>query len=157
MREEYFFFLSGQLEPTNQAYAIAKIAGIQMCYSYRTQYGDNFISPLPCNLYGPGDHYNDEKSHVLAALISKFHQAKTEEKDFVTIWGSGSPRREFLFVADLCEAILFLLENYNSSDIINVGPGVDITIKELATVVSKTVGFSGELKYDTNKPDGCTR
>ncbi len=155
MREEYF--LSGKLEPTNQAYAIAKIAGIQMCYSYRAQYGDNFISPIPSNLYGYGDHYDDENSHVLAALISKFHKAKVEERDFVTIWGSGSPRREFLFVTDLCEAIIFLLEKYNSSEIINVGSGVDIKIKELASIISKTVGFSGELKFDTSKPDGMMR
>ncbi|MHA2243706.1 MAG: GDP-L-fucose synthase family protein [Candidatus Hodarchaeales archaeon] len=152
MKEDYF--LTGKLEPTNQSYAIAKIAGIQMCQSYAIQHKDNFITPLPCNLYGPGDHYDDEYSHVLAALISRFHEAKSEERDLVTVWGSGLPRREFLFVNDLVEAIIFLLEKYNTPEIINVGTGYDISIKELAEKISDIIGYSGEIRFDKDQPDG---
>ncbi|MHA1976673.1 MAG: GDP-L-fucose synthase family protein [Candidatus Hodarchaeales archaeon] len=152
MREEYY--LSGKLEPTNQSYAVAKIAGIQMCSSYSSQYGDNFITPLPCNLYGPGDHYASENSHVLAALISRFHEAKMEERDKVTVWGSGEPKREFLYVDDLAEAIIFLLKKYESPEIINVGSGTDIKIKNLANMVKRIVGYSGEIVFDKSKPDG---
>lgn len=146
--------LSGKLEPTNQSYAVAKIAGIQLCQSYSKQYGCNFISPLPCNLYGPGDHFETENSHVMAALIRRIHKAKDENHEFVTVWGSGIPRREFLYVDDLANALVFLLENYDDSEIINVGSGKDIGIKELAEKIKKIIGFSGSIKFDTSKPDG---
>ncbi len=152
IKEEYL--LSGYLEPTNDAYAIAKIAGIKMCQSYHQQYGCNFISAMPTNLYGPGDNYDLHNSHVLPALIKKFHDAKINGDKEVTVWGSGNPRREFLHSDDAAAACLFLMENYDSPEILNVGVGKDISISELAQLIKKIVGFSGELVFDTSKPDG---
>ena len=149
--------LTSPLEPTNEAYAIAKIAGLKMCRYYNQQYGTNFISVMPTNLYGPNDHYNLETSHVLPALIRKFHEAKINNEPFVELWGTGSPRREFMFVDDLADAVVFLMENCDYKDIgevINIGVGKDITIKELAEMIKSIVGFEGELKWDTGKPDG---
>lgn len=155
MREDSL--LTSPLEPTNEAYAIAKIAGLKMCRYYNEQYGTDFISVMPTNLYGPNDNYNLETSHVLPALIRKFHEAKVNNESFVELWGTGSPRREFMFVDDLADAVVFLMENYdykNIGEIINIGVGKDITIKELAEMIKSTVGFAGELKWDTGKPDG---
>ncbi|MFN3405867.1 MAG: GDP-L-fucose synthase family protein [Cytophagaceae bacterium] len=149
--------LSGYLEPTNEPYAIAKIAGIKMCEAYRDQYGCNFISAMPTNLYGPNDNYDLNNSHVLPALIRKFHTAKKENQPFVEVWGTGSPRREFLHVDDLAEACVFLMENYNEKGFVNVGTGEDVTIKELAELVKDIVGFKGDLKFDSTKPDGTPR
>jgi GDP-L-fucose synthase len=149
--------LTSPLEPTNEAYAIAKIAGLKMCRYYNQQYGTNYISVMPTNLYGPNDNYNLETSHVLPALIRKFHEAKINNEPFVELWGTGSPRREFMFVDDLADAVVFLMENCDYKDIgevINIGVGKDITIKELAEMIKSIVGFSGELKWDTTKPDG---
>jgi GDP-L-fucose synthase len=149
--------LTSPLEPTNEAYAIAKIAGLKMCRYYNQQYGTNFISVMPTNLYGPNDNYNLETSHVLPALIRKFHEAKINNEPFVELWGTGSPRREFMFVDDLADAVVFLMENCDYKDIgeiINIGVGKDITIKELAEMIKSVVGFEGELKWDTGKPDG---
>jgi GDP-L-fucose synthase len=149
--------LTSPLEPTNEAYAIAKIAGLKMCRYYNEQYGTDFISVMPTNLYGPNDNYNLETSHVLPALIRKFHEAKINNDPFVELWGTGSARREFMFVDDLADAVVFLMENFNYKDIgeiINIGVGKDITIKELAEMIQSVVGFSGELKWDTGKPDG---
>ncbi len=149
--------LTSPLEPTNEAYAIAKIAGLKMCRYYNEQYGTNFISVMPTNLYGPNDNYNLETSHVLPALIRKFHEAKINNDPFVELWGTGSARREFMFVDDLADAVVFLMENFNYQDIgeiINIGVGKDITIKELAEMIQSIVGFPGELKWDTAKPDG---
>ncbi len=155
IKEEYL--LTGPLEYTNEPYAIAKIAGIKLCESYRDQYGANFISVMPTNLYGINDNYHPENSHVLPALIRKFHEAKEAGKPEVQIWGSGSPKREFLFADDLAEACLFLMENYNEKEIINIGCGEDVTIRELAETVKEVVGFTGSLVYDTSKPDGTPR
>lgn len=155
LKEEYL--LSGYLEPTNDAYAIAKIAGIKMCEAYRTQYGCNFISAMPTNLYGPNDNYDLHNSHVLPALIRKFHEAKVDNKPFVEIWGTGSPKREFLHVDDLAEACLFLMQNYDEAEFVNVGSGIDVTIKDLALMVKDVVGFEGELTFNTDKPDGTPR
>ncbi|MBK5114343.1 MAG: GDP-L-fucose synthase [Candidatus Heimdallarchaeota archaeon] len=155
MREEYL--LSGKLEPTNQSYAIAKIAGIQLCQSYNAQYNDNFISPMPCNIYGTRDHFDSENSHVLAALVSRFHRAKVDAKPSVTVWGSGKPRREFIFEDDIADAIIFLLEKYNNPEIINVGPGYDIPVGDLAEKISEIVGYTGEIVFDKSKPDGMMR
>ncbi len=152
MKEEHL--LSGYLEPTNEPYAIAKIAGIKMCQSYNRQYGTNFISVMPTNLYGPHDNFDLETSHVLPALLRKFHEAKTHGKKEVEIWGTGTPRRELLHVDDLADACVFLMENYNSSEIINIGTGIDMTIKELAQMVAVITEFKGELIFDTSKPDG---
>jgi len=155
MREDSL--LTSPLEPTNEAYAIAKIAGLKMCHYYNQQYGTNFISVMPTNLYGPNDNYNLETSHVLPALIRKFHEAKVNNELFVELWGTGSPRREFMFVDDLADAVVFLMENCDYKDIgeiINIGVGKDITIKELAEMIKSTVGFEGKLKWDTGKPDG---
>lgn len=152
LKEEYL--LSGQLEPTNEPYAIAKIAGITMCQAYRSQYGCNFISVMPTNLYGINDNFNLENSHVLPALMRKFHEAKTGGIPTVTIWGTGTPRREFLFVDDLAEACGFLMERYNEAGIINIGTGVDVAIAELAEIMAEVVGFTGEIAYDIEKPDG---
>ena len=152
LKEEYL--LAGYLEPTNQPYAIAKIAGIELCDSYRAQYGCNFISAMPTNLYGPNDNYDLEKSHVLPALLRKFITAKKLHLPFVELWGTGSPRREFLHVDDLADACFYLLENYNEKGLVNVGWGKDVTILELAQIVQKTVGYKGELRFDTSKPDG---
>lgn len=155
MKEEHL--LTGKLEPTNDAYAIAKIAGIKMCESYRDQYGCNFISVMPTNLYGPNDNYDLNNSHVLPALIRKFHEAKTENKLTVEVWGSGSPLREFLHVDDLAEACFYLMQKYDGKDFLNVGTGVDLSIKDLALLIKKIVGFNGELKFDATKPDGTPR
>ena len=155
LKEEYL--LTGELEPTNEPYAIAKIAGIKLCESYRDQYGDNFISVMPTNLYGPNDNYDLKNSHVLPALLRKFHTAKVENTPSVEIWGSGSPKREFLHVNDLAEACVFLLEDYEGTDWLNIGTGTDASIKDLALLVKKVVGYDGELKFDTSKPDGTPR
>ncbi len=155
LKEEYL--LSGLLEPTNEPYAIAKIAGIKMCESYRRQYGCNFISAMPTNLYGPNDNYDLNNSHVLPALIRKMHEAKVQQKSEVEIWGTGSPLREFLHVDDLAAACLFLLKEYNEELFVNVGFGSDISIGDLAQLVKKIVGFEGELKFNTEKPDGTPK
>ena len=149
--------LSGPLEPTNEAYAIAKIAGIKLCQAYSREYGANFISAMPTNLYGPNDNFDLETSHVLAALLRKAHEAKTRKMRELIEWGSGKPRREFLHVDDLASACLFLLETYDSPEIINVGCGDDVSIRELAELVCDVVGFDGELAWDTTKPDGTPR
>ena len=162
MKEEYL--LSGKLEPTNEPYAIAKIAGIKMCQAYNRQYGTRFISVMPTNLYGPSDNFDLETSHVLPALIRKFHEAKTSDKSrvtgdekTVTIWGTGAPRREFLHVDDLADACLFLMNHYEESEIINIGIGKDISISELAELIKEIVGFKGSIRYDRTKPDGTLR
>jgi GDP-L-fucose synthase len=155
MKEEYL--LTGLLEPTNDAYAIAKIAGIKMCQDYNKQYGDNFISVMPTNLYGPNDNYDLNNSHVLPAMIRKFHEAKVEEKDKVEIWGTGTPKREFLYVDDLADACYHLMLNYNNSEIVNIGTGQDVTIAELAVVIKNIVGFEGDIYFNTEMPDGTPR
>ncbi len=155
LKEEYL--LSDYLEHTNQPYAVAKIAGIELCDGYRAQYGCNFISAMPTNLYGPNDNYDLEKSHVLPALLRKFITAKRNNLPFVEMWGTGSPRREFLYVDDLADACFFLMENYNEKGLVNVGCGDDVTILELAQLVKKIVGYEGEIKLDTSKPDGTPR
>ena len=155
LKEEYL--LTGALESTNEPYAIAKIAGIKMCESYRLQYGCNFISVMPTNLYGEGDNYDLQKSHVLPALIRKFHEAKLQNSAFVEVWGTGTPLREFMNVEDLADACVFLMKNYNQPEIINIGVGEDLSIKELALLVKEIVGFVGELRFDTSKPDGTPR
>jgi GDP-L-fucose synthase len=149
--------LAGPLEPTNEAYAIAKIAGIKLCQAYTRQYGMNFICAMPTNIYGPGDNFDLEKSHVLAALIRKVHEAKLRNEHEVTIWGTGTPRREFLHADDLADALRFLLENYDSSEIINVGCGEDLTIRELVEIVARVIGFEIDVVFDTTKPDGTPR
>jgi GDP-L-fucose synthase len=149
--------LSGYLEPTNQPYAIAKIAGIELCDAYRAQYGCNFISAMPTNLYGPNDNYDLEKSHVLPALLRKFITAKKNNDPQVVLWGTGSPRREFLYVDDLADACLFLMEQYNEAGLVNIGIGDDLTIKDLAELVKKTTGYRGSIVWDTAKPDGTPR
>jgi len=157
LKEEYL--LSGPLEPTNEAYAIAKIAAIRLCKHYNDQYGTNFISAMPTNLYGPGDNYDPFGSHVLPAMIRKFHEAKVAH-DSVTLWGDGSPYREFLYADDLADALVMLMECYDYRDIgefINVGSGSEITIKELAAIVAKTVGFEGTIQWDTSRPNGTPR
>ena len=155
LKEEYL--LTGELEPTNEPYAIAKIAGIKLCDAYRDQYGWNFISVMPTNLYGPNDNYDLNNSHVLPALLRKFHEAKLNNDPAVTIWGSGKPRREFLHVDDLADACFFLMQNYNQKGFINIGVGEDIEIKELALLIKDIVGYKGELRHDTSKPDGTPR
>lgn len=155
IKEEHL--LTGLLEPTNEPYAIAKIAGIKMCQAYRAQYGSNFISVMPTNLYGPNDNFNLTDSHVLPALIRKFHEAKLANKSYVTIWGTGSPRREFLYVDDLADACVFLMNHYDSPEFLNIGTSEDITIKKLAMIVQEVIGFKGELEFDTSKPDGTPR
>ncbi len=149
--------LSGPLEPTNRAYAVAKIAGITLCQSYNIQYGTHYISVMPTNLYGPGDNYHPENSHVLPALIRRFHEAKVAVAESVTIWGTGKPKREFLFSDDLADACLYLMEHYDGSEIVNIGSGQEITIAELASLVKDVVGFEGSIEYDTSKPDGTPR
>ncbi len=149
--------LTGALEPTNEPYAIAKIAGIKLCEAYRDQYGANFISAMPTNLYGPGDNYDLQNSHVVPALIRKFHEAKERGDADVPCWGSGSPRREFLHVDDLAAACLFLMENYDSKEHVNVGTGEDLPIKELAEMIREIVGFKGAIAWDSSKPDGTPR
>jgi GDP-L-fucose synthase len=155
LKEEYL--LTGPLEPTNEPYAIAKIAGIKLCDAYRDQYGCNFISVMPTNLYGYNDNYHPENSHVLPALIRKFHEAKSKGEQTVAIWGSGSPMREFLFADDLADACYFLMETYNEPNLINIGTGEDLSIKELALLIKEVIGFEGELVFDTSKPDGTPR
>jgi GDP-L-fucose synthase len=155
LKEEYL--LSGYLEPTNQPYAIAKIAGIEMCDSYRAQYGCNFISAMPTNLYGTNDNYHPENSHVLPALIRRIVFAKKNNEPTVTIWGTGTPRREFLHVDDLADACYFLLQNFNEQGLVNIGCGKDVSIKELAELIVSEVGYDGELVFDTSKPDGTHR
>lgn len=149
--------LTGSLEPTNEPYAIAKIAGIKLAESYRDQYGSNFISAMPTNLYGPGDNYDLQTSHVLPALLRKFHEAKTAGDATVTCWGSGTPMREFLHVNDLAEACMFLMETYHEKPLVNVGTGTDVTIRELAETIASIVGFEGEIVWDSSKPDGTPR
>jgi GDP-L-fucose synthase len=155
LKEEYL--LSGYLEPTNQPYAIAKIAGIEMCDSYRAQYGCNFISAMPTNLYGTNDNYHPENSHVLPALIRRIILAKKNNDLSVVIWGTGTPRREFMHVDDLADACYFLLQNYNEAGHVNIGWGEDVSIKELAYIIASEVGYTGALEFDTTKPDGTLR
>ena len=155
IKEEYL--LTGSLEPTNEAYAIAKIAGVKMCETYNRQYGCNFISVMPTNLYGPNDNYDPETSHVLPALLRKFHEAKGNGKELVELWGSGEPKREFLHVDDLATACLHLMQNYDGSVSVNVGTGKDISIKELADMIKEITGFTGHITWDTSKPDGTPR
>ncbi|MGD8275128.1 MAG: GDP-L-fucose synthase [Thiohalocapsa sp.] len=149
--------LTGPLEPTNEWYAVAKIAGIKLCQAYRRQYGARFISAMPTNLYGPGDNFDLEKSHVMPALIRKFHEAKHRGDATLTAWGTGAPRREFLHVDDCADACLFLMEHYDGSDFVNIGVGEDISIRELVELVRRVVGFDGEVVWDTSKPDGTPR
>lgn len=155
MKEEHL--LTGTLEPTNEPYAIAKIAGIKMCQSYNRQYGTKFISAMPTNLYGPNDNFDLETSHVLPALMRKFHDAKVNKKSQVEIWGTGSPKREFLYSDDLAEACVYLMNTYKGSDIVNIGVGEDISIKDLALKIKEVVGYEGELVFNTDKPDGTPR
>ena len=155
MKEEYL--LTGLLEPTNEPYAIAKIAGIKMCDAYRAQYGCNFISVMPTNLYGPNDNYDLQNAHVLPTLIRKFHEAKQKGDPAVTIWGTGNPKREFLHADDLAAACVYLMENYNEEGLVNIGTGEDVTITELAMLIKEIVGYEGTLVYDHTKPDGTPR
>lgn len=155
LREEYL--LTGLLENTNEPYAIAKIAGIKMCDAYRAQYGCNFISVMPTNLYGYNDNYHPEDSHVLPALIRKFHEAKVHNSDHVSIWGSGTPKREFLFADDLAEACFFLMQNYNEPNLVNIGTGQDISIKDLALLMKEIILYNGAIQFDSSKPDGTSR
>ena len=155
IKEEYL--LTGSLEPTNEAYAIAKIAGLKMCEFFNKQYGTNFISAMPTNIYGPNDNYDLETSHVLAALIRKIHEAKVENKPYVQIWGTGKPKRDFLYVEDLADALLYLMNHYEANETINVGTGEDISIKDLALQIKEIVGFEGKLKFESSKPDGTPR
>jgi GDP-L-fucose synthase len=149
--------LTGPLEPSNEPYAIAKIAGIKLCDAYRFQYGCNFVSVMPTNLYGPNDNYHPENSHVLPAMLRRFHEALRDAAPTVTIWGSGTPRREFLHVDDLADACCFLMEHYNEPGLVNIGTGTDITILELAQMVARIVGYTGALQTDPTKPDGTPR
>jgi GDP-L-fucose synthase len=155
IKEEYF--MTGELESTNDAYAIAKIVGIKMCQSYNQQYDTDFISVMPTNLYGPNDNYDLNNSHVITAMIRKFHEAKLEGRESVELWGTGTPKREFLYVDDLADACVFLMNNYSGSDIVNIGTGQDVTIAELAVGISRVVGYDGEIKYNTEMPDGTPR
>jgi GDP-L-fucose synthase len=155
IKEEHL--LTGELEPTNEPYAVAKIAGIKMCQAYNRQYGTDYISVMPTNLYGPNDNFDLETSHVLPAMIRKFHEAKTTGRSSVEIWGTGTPRREFLYIEDLADACVHLMESYDDSGIINIGVGEDISIKDLALLVKKIVGYAGETVYDASKPDGTPR
>jgi GDP-L-fucose synthase len=155
LKEEYL--LTGELEHTNEPYAIAKIAGIKMCDAYRDQYGCNFISAMPTNLYGYNDNYHPQNSHVLPALIRRFHEAKEQGVASVTIWGTGLPKREFLFADDLADACYYLMENYNEPGLVNIGTGEDISIKDLALLIKKIIGFEGGIKFDPSKPDGTPR
>jgi GDP-L-fucose synthase len=155
LKEEYL--LTGPLEPTNEPYAIAKIAGIKMCDAYRSQYGCNYISVMPTNLYGYNDNYHPQNSHVLPALIRRFHEAKVNGLPDVTIWGTGTPKREFLFADDLAEACYYLMQNYDEEGLVNIGTGEDISIKDLALLIKDIIGYEGEIKFDTSKPDGTPR
>jgi GDP-L-fucose synthase len=155
LKEEYL--LTGLLEPTNEPYAIAKIAGIKMCDAYRDQYGCNYISVMPTNLYGLNDNYHPQNSHVLPALIRRFHEAKEQNAAEVVIWGTGSPKREFLFADDLAEACFYLMQNYNEPGLVNIGTGEDLSIKDLALLIKQIIGYTGEINFDTAKPDGTPR
>ncbi|HMO60632.1 MAG TPA: GDP-L-fucose synthase [Ferruginibacter sp.] len=155
LKEEYL--LTGKLEHTNEPYAIAKIAGIKLCEAYRSQYGCNFISVMPTNMYGIGDNYDLNNSHVLPALIRKAHEAKINKDAALVVWGTGTPKREFLYADDLAEACIFLMQQYNEAELINIGSGTDLSIGELATLVKKVVGFEGEIVFDSTKPDGTPR
>ncbi|WP_394121470.1 GDP-L-fucose synthase family protein [Planococcus donghaensis] len=155
MREDSL--LTGELEPTNEAYAIAKIAGIKMCQAYNRQHGTNFISIMPTNLYGPHDNFDLNSSHVLPALIRKFHEAKLNNAPTVEVWGTGTPRREFLYSDDLADAAIYLMNTYSGNDLVNIGMGRDISIKELAEKIGKTIGYDGEIVFNTSKPDGAPR
>ncbi|HDR7631639.1 TPA: GDP-L-fucose synthase [Bacillus mycoides] len=155
LKEEYL--LTGELEPTNEPYALAKIAGIKMCESYNRQYGTKYISAMPTNLYGENDNFDLHTSHVLPALIRKFHEAKENNAEFVEVWGTGTPLREFLYSDDLADACVYLMNNYEGNEIVNIGVGEDLSIKELAEKVKATIGFTGELRFDTSKPDGTPR
>jgi len=155
MREEEL--LTGELEPTNQWYAVAKIAGLKLCEAYRRQYGDDFIAVMPTNLYGPGDNYHPQHSHAVAALIRRFHEAKIANAAQVVVWGTGRPRREFLYVDDFADACVFLLKHYSGSQFLNIGVGEDITIADFARLVAEVVGFTGEITFDPSKPDGTPR
>jgi GDP-L-fucose synthase len=155
LKEEYL--LTGLLEPTNEPYAIAKIAGIKMCDAYRSQYGCNYISVMPTNLYGPNDNYDLNNSHVLPAMIRKFHEAKINNEQSVTIWGTGKPKREFLHADDLAAACVYLMHNYNEEGLVNIGTGIDVEIGELAEMVKAVVGFTGTIEHDLSKPDGTPR
>lgn len=155
LKEEYL--LTGELEPTNEPYAIAKITGVKLCQAYHDQYGCNFISVMPTNLFGIGDNYHPEHSHVLPALIRKFHEAKINGDTQVVVWGTGTPKREFLFADDLADACIFLMHNYNDPKLVNIGTGTDITIAELAQTVKRIVGFEGNIVFDNSKPDGIPR
>ena len=155
MKEEYM--LTGELEPTNEPYAIAKIAGLKMCESYNRQYGCNFFTVLPTNLYGPNDNYDLNNSHVLPALLRKFHEAKINNEPFVVVWGSGKPKREFMHVDDLADACVFLMQNYEKNDAVNIGSSEEVTIAELSQLIKKITGYSGELQHDSSKPEGVMR
>jgi len=155
LKEEYL--LTGLLESTNEPYAIAKIAGIKMCDAYRAQYGCNFISVMPTNLYGYNDNYHPQNSHVLPALIRRFHEAKLQNLPSVTIWGTGAPKREFLFADDLAEACYYLMQNYNEEGLVNIGTGEDLSIKDLALLIKSIIGYEGEINFDASKPDGTPR
>lgn len=155
LKEEYLF--SGHLEPTNEGYALAKIVGLKACEYYAKQYGANYISVIPSNLYGPGDNFNLQNSHVMAALIRKMHEAKIYNKPYVEIWGSGNQYREFTYIDDAADAIVYLMENYNNSEFINIGTGEDITIRDLAKLIKEIIGYEGLLRFDTSKPDGIYR
>jgi GDP-L-fucose synthase len=155
LKEEYF--LTGLLEHTNEPYAIAKIAGIKMCDAYRSQYGCNFISVMPTNLYGPNDNYDLKNSHVLPALIRKFHEAKINDQPEVIVWGSGTPRREFLHANDMADACVFLMKNYSEPGLINIGVGEDLSIKDLSEMIKEITGYAGKIGFDTSKPDGTPR
>ena len=155
LKEEYL--LTGTLEPTNEPYAIAKIAGVKMCDAFRAQYGCNFINAMPTNLYGPNDNYDLDNSHVLPALLRKFHEAKKNNAATVTVWGSGKPLREFLHVDDMADACIFLMDNYNADGLVNVGTGKDLSIEELALLIKDIVGYKGEIIFDSTKPDGVMR
>lgn len=155
IKEEYL--LTGKLEPTNDAYAIAKIAGIKLCQAYRKQYGFNCICAMPTNLYGPNDNFHLYNSHVLPSLIRRFHEAKLSSALDISVWGTGNPKREFLFIEDLANALIFLMKNYNDSDIINIGTGQDISIGNIASLIKRIVEFEGKIRFDTEKPDGTLR
>ena len=155
IKEEYL--LTGLLESTNEPYAVAKIAGLKMCQSYRSQYGTNFISAMPTNLYGPNDNFDPENAHVVPALIKKFHEAKVNIRPYVEVWGTGAPRREFLYVDDLADALIFLMDHYNEAMPINIGMGEDITVRDLAFLIKDVVGYEGEVRFDPSKPDGVPR
>jgi len=155
MKEEYL--LSGYLEPTNESYAVAKIAGIKMCQAYNRQYDTNFIYVIPTNTYGPNDNFSAEDSHVIPALLKKFHEAKIQREKAVTIWGTGKPMREFIYVGDLANACVYLMQHYNGADIINIGVGEEISIKQLASLIQEVVDYDGDILFDTSKPDGIPR